>query len=376
MTYGVNTLMKVQRVKVAEHQYVWLVLDDNFLPVQPIEIFIRYFHHTEKSPDTIQSYAAHLKLFWEYLRETQKNWQTISIADFAEFVHWLRSQSHNVLCLKDSSNSRRTERTVNTILSALASFYRYHNQLGNTDIKLTDPCYLPVNRHRSLFYHVFKHKPIWKRVVGLKAPKTLPKTLTQEQIFQLIDSCSNARDKFLISLLYETGIRIGQALALRHVDIKSWDNEVHVIFRQNNANQARNKSRVPNVLHASQELMQMYTDYLRRYPSLVNESEYVFINFQTNEPLCYGAVRKIFARLINKVGFHVTPHMFRHTHATELIRNGWDSAWVQKRLGHANVQTTIDTYTHIDHKDLKKAFKQYQENKKEGIACRHLIKDN
>lgn len=86
--------MKVQRVKVAEHQYVWLVLDDNFLPVQPIEVFIRYLHHTEKSPDTIQSYAAHLKLFWEYLEATQKNWQNISIADFAEFVHWLRSQAH------------------------------------------------------------------------------------------------------------------------------------------------------------------------------------------------------------------------------------------------------------------------------------------
>jgi len=45
--------MKVQRVKVAEHQYIWLVLDDSFLPVQPIEVFIRYLHHTEKSPDTI-----------------------------------------------------------------------------------------------------------------------------------------------------------------------------------------------------------------------------------------------------------------------------------------------------------------------------------
>lgn len=86
--------MKVHRVKVAEHQYVWLVLNDDFLPIKPIKVFIRYLHHTEKSPDTIQSYATHLKLFWEYLQETQKNWQTISIADFAEFVHWLRSQAH------------------------------------------------------------------------------------------------------------------------------------------------------------------------------------------------------------------------------------------------------------------------------------------
>src|SRR6185312_16392773 len=156
--------MKVQRVQVAPHQYIWLVIGDDYLPVQPIEVFIRYLHHTEKSPETIVSYATHLKLFWEYLEIHQKNWQKISIADFAEFVHWLRNPATNIICLKDGSNLRRTERTVNTILSGLASFYRYHNQLGNTDIKLTEPCYLPVNKHKSLLYHVFKHRPVWKRI--------------------------------------------------------------------------------------------------------------------------------------------------------------------------------------------------------------------
>ena len=47
--------MKVQRIKIAEHQYIWLVLGDNYLPIQQIEVFIRYLHHTEKSPTTIQS---------------------------------------------------------------------------------------------------------------------------------------------------------------------------------------------------------------------------------------------------------------------------------------------------------------------------------
>ncbi len=354
--------MKVQRIKIAEYHYVWLVLDNDFVPVQPIEAFVRYLHHTEKSPDTLQSYATHLKLFWEYLQATQKNWQTVSIADFAEFVHWLRRHAHNVFCFKTSSGARRSERTVNTILSAIASFYRYHNQVGHTDIKLAEACYLPVNRHKSLLHHIFKNKPVWKRTVGLKVPKTLPKTLTHQQMSLALESCSNVRDEFLIALLAETGLRIGQALALRHEDIKSWDNEIHVLFRTNNANQARNKSRVPNVLHTSQELMQLYTDYVNHYPTLVNASDYVFINFQTQGPLCYGAVRKLFSRLKKKTGFPMTPHQFRHTHATELIRHGWDAAWVQKRLGHAHVQTTLDTYTHLNDQDLKKAFKLYQAN--------------
>ena len=357
--------MKVQRVKIASHQYIWLVLDNNYFPIQPIETFIRYLHSTEKSPYSILSYASHLKLFWEFLESIHKDWKKISIADFSGFVFWLRNPN-NVVCLKDSLPLKRSERTVNTILSAIASFYRHHNQLGNTNIQLTEACHLSTNRHKSLLYHVFKHKPIWKRIISLKAPKTLPKTLNSQKVEKLLKACCNSRDRFLLTLLYETGIRIGQALSLRHEDIKSWDNEIHVIFRQNNANCARNKTRQPNVLHVSPELMLLYTTYVQDHSSLVKDQPYVFINFQTQEPLAYGAIRKLFVRLYQKTGIEVTPHMFRHTHATELIKNGWDAAWVQKRLGHAHVQTTIDTYTHINQEDLKQAFKAYQAKKKNG----------
>ena len=149
----------------------------------------------------------------------------------------------NVICLKENLDIKRTERTVNIILSAVSSFYRYHNQVGNTVILLSEPCYLPSNRHRALLHHVFKHHPTWKRVVGLKMPKTCPKILLKEQIDILLKACSNLRDQFLLTLLYEAGIRIGEALALRHTDIKSWDNEIHLIFRKNNINYARSKSR-------------------------------------------------------------------------------------------------------------------------------------
>lgn len=64
----------------------------------------------------------------------------------------------------------------------------------------------------------------------------------------LINACGNSRDKFLFALLYETGMRIGQALALWHLDIKSWDNEIHLIFRVHNANLARSKKLLMNEL--------------------------------------------------------------------------------------------------------------------------------
>lgn len=352
--------MKVQRIKIDSNEYIWLVLGDDLLPIQPIESFIRFLHLTEKSPETLQSYASHLKLYWEFLQFQGKAWQQVSTADFAEFVHWLRSKVSNMICLKVSSDIKRSERTVNTILSALSSFYRFHNQLGNTSILLTATYYLPVNRHKSLLHHIYKHRPISKKIVTLKLPKILPKTLSSEQINILLTACTNIRDRFLLSLLYETGLRIGQALALRHGDIKSWDNEIHVIFRKNNINQARNKTRKFNIVHVSQKLMRLYVEYLEACASTPNENDYVFINLLNKEALCYGAVRKIFIRLRKKTGISINPHMLRHTHATELIRHGWDAAWVQKRLGHADVSTTINIYSHLDDQDLKKAFQLYQ----------------
>ncbi len=356
--------MKVQRICLIDGHYSWLVLDDNHLPIKPIESFIRYLNHTEKSPNTIQSYANHLKLFWEYLIFRHKDWTQVTVDEFANFVYWLRSHHCNVIFLKNHANIKRTEKTVNTILAALSSFYRFHNQIGNTTILLTESCYLPANRFKSLLYHIYKNKPTQKRIISLKEPKTLPTIFNAHQIFALINACSNLRDRFLVSLLAETGLRIGQALALRHEDIKSWDNEIQVVFRSNNVNQVRNKSRRPNIIHVTPKLMQFYSDYVLNNCKNT-ESEYVFINHNTGEPLAYNAIRKLFIKLAKATGLHVTPHMLRHTHATELIRNGWDAAFVQKRLGHANMQTTLASYAHLGQEDLKRAFQTYQAKKED-----------
>src|SRR3989338_10514474 len=109
--------MKVQRIQVVSGYYSWLVLDDNHLPIKPIESFIRYLDHTEKSPNTAQCYANHLKLFWEYLISHKKDWAHIKVDDLASFVYWLRSHHSNVILLRNNNNIKRTEKTVNTILA-------------------------------------------------------------------------------------------------------------------------------------------------------------------------------------------------------------------------------------------------------------------
>jgi integrase/recombinase XerD len=83
-------------------------------------------------------------------------------------------------------------------------------------------------------------------------------------------------------------------------------------------------------------------------------------------PLDREAVKGLFGHYSRKSGITLHGHMLRHSHATELIKAGWDASYVQKRLGHAQVQTTINTYVHLDDEDLSQKWRAYQEERKRG----------
>ncbi len=70
------------------------------------------------------------------------------------------------------------------------------------------------SRYKSFLHHVNKDKPSIRNILKLKEPRKRVKTLTKEQVQQVLQVTTNIRDKFLIQLLFETGLRIGEALAL------------------------------------------------------------------------------------------------------------------------------------------------------------------
>ncbi|WP_039230549.1 tyrosine-type recombinase/integrase [Bacillus thermotolerans] len=88
-----------------------------------------------------------------------------------------------------------------------------------------------------------------------------------------------------------------------------------------------------------------------------------FYDAINKKPLKYQSVLDLVRRIVKRTGIEFTSHMLRHTHATQLIREGWDVAFVQKRLGHAHVQTTLNTYVHLSDQDMKNEFNKYLERK-------------
>jgi integrase/recombinase XerD len=166
-------------------------------------------------------------------------------------------------------------------------------------------------------------------------------------------------------------MRIGEVLGLRHEDIRSQGvNEIHVIPRADNINHSNAKSGVPRVLHVSKELLKLYSSYLiEEYPDDI-DCDYVFVNCWDGEigkPMQYGTVEGLFNRLEKKTGIKVNPHLLRHTHATELIRAGWDMAHVQQRLGHSSIQTTINTYVHLTEDDLRTEYDKYSHSQMDEV---------
>jgi len=173
-----------------------------------------------------------------------------------------------------------------------------------------------------------------------------------------------------VSLLAETGMRIGQALGLRHSDFVSRKLEVHIVPRTDNVNRARAKVRTVAVIPVSTPLVRLYSEYMHvEYAE--TDSDYVFVNLfsgRVGEPMSYPTVHRLIGRIGAATGISFNAHMLRHTHATEMVRQGVPIEVVARLLTHGSSTTTSQTYVHLDAADIKDALLRAGVWKKEEAA--------
>ena len=359
--------MKVQKGTFPDaRRPVWMVLDDDYLPIEPIQKYLHYLDSVGRSPNTIQTYAHNLKLFWEFLRDSHLDWRSVNLEELSNFIHWLRNPNSNVISIQPQA-SKRCEKTINHCLTTVSGFYEFQERLGafeGGDVYRYQM--QPGRKYKPFLHHISKGKEVKTRLLKVKETKTFPGCLTPEKVNILVEACNTLRDKFLVRLLYETGLRIGEALGLRHEDmVTGKSNKISIVPRADNINHVRAKSGAERRIDVTKELMQWYAAYLvEEYPEDI-DCDFIFVVIKApvqgkvGTPLTYKTVDSLFRRLSEKTDIKVNPHLLRHTHATELIRAGWDMAYVQKRLGHADIQTTINTYVHLTDEDLIVEYQKY-----------------
>ena len=324
-------------------------------PVLEVDEYLAWLTHVERSPNTVEAYARDLRLFWTFLADHSLGWEDVDIAALGEFAAWARRPAANVVLLGDHA-ARRSARTVNRMLTSVVGFFEFQGRRGNPlAAELVVKTRGGYGGYKPFLAGIASMKPRG-RAGRLPEVKQLPRTLSLEQVAAVIDSQQRLRDRFLFALLASTGMRIGQALGLRHEDIVSWERRVVIEPREDARSRARSKNRGRASIPVPGELMRLWSDYMHEeYGAL--DADHVFVNLwegRIGRPMSYATVEKLIARTRDRVGFHFTAHQFRHTYATLAYRDGVQLEVIGALLTHRSPASTL-IYAHPTAEDLRRA---------------------
>jgi integrase/recombinase XerD len=244
----------------------WTLVDGDLAVVEPVEGFLSHLHAVERSPNTVKAYAHDLRDWFEFLDQRGLVWSRVRLEDVGRFVAWLRlpvmARAGNVAALP-TAEAVCSEATVNRKLSAVSAFYEFHQRHG-VDLGDLLTTWRRRGTHRGSWRPLLAHlgsRPERSRQIGLRAQRRIPDTLDGEQIAAIVAACDRLRDRFLFLLLAESGLRIGEALGLRHSDIDPAARLVSVVARVN-VNRARAKGAGERQVPVSARVIRHYADYL------------------------------------------------------------------------------------------------------------------
>ena len=287
-----------------------------------IDKFLEYLKYEKNYSDyTIISYSNDIREFFDCIK---KDVLSVSTEDVSIFL----------------KNNKFSSSTISRKLSAIKSFYNY---LVLKDTIVSNP----VNM-----------------VSYPKKEKKLPNYVTYEEYNNIFNDDMNfkhvskkgvntlfmSRDKLIIELFYDTGIRISELVNIKLNDINFSSKEIRIFGKGS-------KERIVFYGEYSEELLNEYIDNERKNLLKNKESEYLFIN-KNGVRITTRGVRKIVDKIFGSLSAYkkVSPHTLRHTFATHLLDAGCDLKVVQELLGHENLSTT-EIYTHVSVQRLKNVYR-------------------
>ncbi len=351
----------------------WTVVSESLSVVEPVEQYLEFGRQNGFAPNTIKAYARGLAQWWSFLEKTSKSWDAVQIRDFGSFLAAVRHNDLEPNALLLRPQPAVAENTVRLRLHAVLAFYRYQAGCGN-DVApfLYDQVGGRSTSYLAFLHHTADRKAQRRPAVRVRLPRRDIPILSPEVVADLLDKeavyssetaewTGDLRYRLLWAVLAETGMRLGEALALQHRDWntgRSSTATVSIVERPHPYGLAT-KSGARRV-HIGSRLDRLYADYVwwlcdQGADALVDDwdNAYIFCNTQ-REPL-FGPLRpeSVYAHLravkrrLPQLPAAMTPHWFRHTHATALLLANTPLHVVSRRLGHQSVQTTINTYGHV-----------------------------
>ena len=281
-----------------------------------------------RSLKTVENYDRYLARFFEFTKISSP--KSIDDTSIREFRLWLNRQT-----ARDGKLGKETlkKKTQNYYLIALRSFLKY---LMKRNIDSLSP----------------------ERIELAKTSERHLDLISIEELTRLLeapdgDDLKSLRDKAMLEMLFSTGLRVSELCSLpRDLDLKK--DEISV----------RGKGEKVRVVFLSDGAKDAVRKYLAKR---VDMDDALFVNLgkintsnKETSRLTSRSVERIVAQYAIKAGISkkVTPHVIRHSFATDLLGNGADIRSVQMMLGHASISTT-QIYTHVTDKALRDIHKKF-----------------
>ena len=279
-----------------------------------IDMFYLYLKTNKKySINTINAYLRDIEEFTEFIKKV------INITD--EDISLYLAHLYNDKKLSKSSIGRK--------LSSLRSFYNF------------------LVKNGIIEYNYF---------VNVNNPKkglNLPKFINEKDITNIFNVCMSddpilERDRLIIEILYSTGIRVSELINIKLSDINFYNNEIKILGKGS-------KERIVIFNETCREALDKFINDGRK-KIYKKDSEYLFIG-KNNGHISSKYVRDIINKIKVKAGVDgkISPHVFRHTFATDMLNNGADLVSVKDLLGHESLNTT-SIYTHVTNEQIKKVY--------------------
>lgn len=262
-----------------------------------------YLHYQDRSKATQENYELATKSFIR----SQGNIPVEKI-ELRHVIRWKADMKRSGIALS----------TIRNYMSKIKNLLKFTNKQGWSNFDL-DEIILPVVKVR------------------------FAKHLTEEEIERLI-SVSDTRDSAIIALLYASGLRVGELVSLDRTDALT--NEFTVIGKGS-------KQRPAFMNSQAKAYLNMYL------ATRTDKLDPLFISCRKTR-IRIGDVQRIVKAAAERAGIEkrVTPHILRHSFATNMLQKGCDIRFLQEMLGHADVSTT-QLYTHVTKPALQMVYQKF-----------------
>ena len=220
---------------------------------------------------------------------------------------------------------------------------------------------------RSFFEYLIFEKYIKTNPLSLiespRISRKLPDTLTIKEIDLLISNINMStnegeRNMAIIETLYGCGLRVSELVSLKLSDLFFSEGFIKVTGKGN-------KQRLVPISDLNKRVIKSYMDNSRKKLKIEEKSKDILFLNRRGKKLSRAMIFTIIKRLakLSNIKKNISPHTFRHSFATHLLKNGADLKTIQQLLGHQSI-TTTEIYMHIDNKMLVKAINKFHPRSK------------